>query len=155
MQTKAYVLLLALFEGQYQEAIDMVVDRLDPNVIYKLLCNYTKRLYIQTKYNSPEKVKELSLKFSLNTLLMEGGSKMSHYTRKKFDDDEEADVSAMDKSKISSKSKKNIGKNQFFTQGDASTGDLGADDSYNLWLKAPKNVKKYLTNVYKISSSDE
>jgi len=36
IQGKAFVFLLSFYEGKYQEAIDMVADRLDPNVVFKL-----------------------------------------------------------------------------------------------------------------------
>jgi len=80
---------------------------------------------------------------------------MQHYKKKKFDDDEEADAQG-DKSKsLIGMSRKELPKNQFFTRGDENSGDLGADDSFNLWLKAPKNVLKYLLNVYKITDVED
>ena len=166
IQGKAFVFLLAYFEGKHQDAIDMVADRLDPNIVFKLLINYTKRLYLQTKYDTPQEIKKLMLKNSLRDLLSQKGSKMVHYKKKKFDTDEdggEGGENAGDKSSIvNTKSiakitikKENLGKNKVFTYGDAALGDMGADDSYNLWIQAPNTFKKFLEEVYKIGSTDE
>jgi hypothetical protein len=150
IQSKAYTFLLSIFEGQYKEMIDLICEKLDPNHIYKILINYTKRLYLQTKYDSPDKTNSLALKLAARGMLSELFGNMWHYKKKKFDPDE-VEVDSTIKSSAEPKRPKSSRrvvvpkeKNMLWTFGDLEQGDLGADkSSYNFWTSAPSKVRKF------------
>ena len=162
LQSKAYTFLLALFEGGHKEAIDLIAARLDPNHIFRILIDYTKRLYVQTKFGSRKKTSDLNRRLKTQGLLSPPSTSMFHYKKRKFDPEAPEDPSTLLNSQTTltvPTKKKNLtlnGKNLMSTLGDLEDGDLGSDkSSYNFWMAAPKKLRKYLENVYEIKSTKE
>jgi len=132
------VFLLALSEGKYQDGVDLIADRLDPNVVFKLLINYTKRLFLLSKYDTAEKVQLLKTSLNLKDIDTQGDP-MDHYKKKQFDaDEEQEDSHQVINPKIMRENKAIGAKTKLYTYGDKATGDMGAETCYNLWLCAPK-----------------
>lgn len=151
IQNKAYLFLLAMFEGDYRDGIDLIAEKLDPNVIFKLMINYTKRLYLQIKIDDQEKLDKLKDKYK-GVDSSQGSS--DHYKKKKFDveDSQNKDEGSM---VINPKSMRNAAKNpqgntRLYTYGDEKSGDMGAEDNFNLWtVGASESLRRTLMNEKK------
>lgn len=82
---------------------------------------------------------------------------MKHYIKKKFDaDGDEGDKSSHQviNPKSIRDAKQAGGKTKLYTYGDRATGDLGAEDCYNLWMDGPKNFLSYFENNFKCNYDD-
>jgi hypothetical protein len=162
LQTKACTFLLAFFEGNYKESIDLIADILDPNKVFKLLINYTKRLYLHTLYNTPEKTMAFMADLKQKGLLKEPVESMIHYKKKKFEIEEGQEISG-DPNKVADASfgkslrenRSKRAKNKISTVGDEIGGDLFAGGGYNFWMEAPKQLITYLLTNYKIDSTEK
>lgn len=85
LQSKAVTLLLALFEGGYKEAINIISEKLDPNHLFKLMIDYTKRFYIQTNWNSKSKAKKYERLLRIKGTLKDNVDRTVHYKPKVYD----------------------------------------------------------------------
>ena len=143
-----------MFEGGYIESINLIADRLDPNIIFKIMIDYTKRLFIQTKYSDIDSVKRFETFLRGKGFFKEKGKGMKHYKKKLFDadDDPNMDKSAMEIKKVSSER----GKNMLSTVGDLCSGDLGSQGgAYNFWADTKPSIKRYFVDEYKINTTEK
>jgi hypothetical protein len=54
LQLKCVVLLLAMIEGGFKPAVDLLVKILEPNEMFKIMTNLVKMLYVKTLYPTKE-----------------------------------------------------------------------------------------------------
>jgi hypothetical protein len=50
LQLKCVVLLLAMIEGGFKPAVDLLIEILEPNQMFKIMTNLVKMLYVKTLY---------------------------------------------------------------------------------------------------------
>jgi hypothetical protein len=75
---------LALTENQFEPAVNLMCERLDPHVIYRIMIDLLKRLYVKTRWSTQDDVKKLEEELRGMGLLSKKKSKMTHYKKKEF-----------------------------------------------------------------------
>jgi len=88
----------------------------------------------------------LAFNLALQGFLKDSKETMDHYKRKKFDADEtveEEKSQVINPRSMRNATKTMQGKSRLYTYGDLASGDIGAEDCYNLWTQAPENIKKH------------
>lgn len=120
-------------EGHYQESIEFITSRLDPNGMFKILCSLIKRLYIKTKWNTEEMVANWEKKLRKNGQLVEKESKVDHYIKQELNSDLEVDDGAQN---VTASEDISLQK----------TGGLGSRGSKRDLALNPNHVPKSLTH---------
>lgn len=84
LQGKSVTFLLAFIENSYKPGVDLICNRLDPSVIFKIMIDLLKRLYVKTVWNSQDSVNQLEDDLRASGKLKMKHSNSVHYKKKEF-----------------------------------------------------------------------